>query len=605
MGVARVFRAGSPFNGVELDEIDFEQTADTMYIAHIDHEPTKLVRSAHDSWTFSSVEFGPQLAAPTGVAVAATNPNVDAANGGDAYFPQLANYVVTAIDASGSESRASSNVNASNDLTLKRNYNLVTWDSVTGADRYAIYKSQNSQFVGYIGSTASLSFVDDNIGPAFDNAPPELYEPFANVDDYPSTVTFFEQRLIYGRTRNNPNAIWGSRAAQFENFDQSTPLRADDSFSIAVLAGRVNAVNQLVSTTSLLALTSDSIFKIDGSAGTGFIEASPPPSARRQVGRGCSRLSPLVVDTVVFYTPSVGAGVRTINYSFEIDGLKSDDVSIFSPHFFEGHSIVSWCYAQEPNSLVWAVRDDGKLLCFTWEQAQQVWGWTLCETDGVALSCCAISESGEDRVYLIVRRTINGVERTFIERMASAYWNSAAGTCFLDCAISYSYETPRRTFYNIWHLEGHTVWGIVDGMVIKDLIVSNGTIILPDSVDEAYQATFGLPFDVDIQTNPVAFQGQTGSVAGRKQQPGEVVLHLMRSRGVKVGAARPDVTEPTTYELKPRLSEAWGAADDLLDGKYVADVPNVVSGESAVYIKQTDPLPLTLLGIYMDPVIGS
>lgn len=39
MGVARVYQVGSPYNGVELAELDFEQTADTMYIAHIDHAP--------------------------------------------------------------------------------------------------------------------------------------------------------------------------------------------------------------------------------------------------------------------------------------------------------------------------------------------------------------------------------------------------------------------------------------------------------------------------------------------------------------------------------------------------------------------------------------
>src|SRR3546814_11986223 len=102
-----------------------------------------------------------------------------------------------------------------------------------------------------------------------------------------------------------------------------------------------------------------------------------------------------------------------------MDGLKSDDVTIFSPHFFEGFDIVSWCYSQEPRSIVWAVRSDGKLLAFTWEQAQQVWGWTICETEGFVTSCCSISEDGEDRVYITVRRPINGEARTLIECMAS------------------------------------------------------------------------------------------------------------------------------------------------------------------------------------------
>lgn len=605
MGVSRVFRVGSPFNGVELDEVDYEQQTDTMYLAHLDHPLTKLTRTAHDSWAFADVTFGPPLPAPDGLSVEAFVNNMDPENGGAAYYPRAAHYTVTALDANGLESRANATEQAVNDLDLKRNYNVILWDSVPGAERYNVYKADNSQFLGYIGTTALTSFTDDNIGPDLSKAPPEAFNPFVGAGNYPSTVTFFEQRLFLGRSRNNPNAIWGSRSTEFENFDQSTPLKADDSIALAANAGRVNAINELVSTTSLLALTSDSLFRIDSGADGGYLTASPPATVRRQIGRGSSRLNPLVIDNVVFYSPSVGSGVRSLNYSFELDGLKSDDVTIFSPHFFDGMRIVSWCYAQEPRSIVWAARDDGKLLAFTWEQAQQVWGWTLCETDGFVESCCSIPENGEDRVYLVVRRTIGGVDRTFIERMAASRWSDVADCCFLDCAVSYDYDAPRSTFRNLWHLEGRTIWGLVDGFVVKDLLVQNGRVTLPPSAGMASKATFGLPYDVDIQTMPVMFNGGIGSNAARKQQPGEIVLHVRQSRNILAGAGREDGEEPLQlFEIKSRGDEPWGAVDTLKDGKYLMDSPNVVSGQASVYVKQTDPLPLTLLGVYLDPIVN-
>ena len=265
MGVARVYRLGTTYNGVELPEIDFEQTADTMYLAHIDHVPAKLVRAGHVDWSISDVTFGPVIAAPTGASAVATVVNVDGENDGVNYFPQPATYCITAFnDNTGEESRASGESTCSNDLTLKRNFNTITWSAVTGATRYNVYKADNSQFFGYIGTTDGLTFRDDNIGPALDQAPPQAYNPFSAVNDYPSTVTLFEQRSIWARTRNTPNAAWGSRTGQLENMDKSRPLRADDSLSFAIVAGRVNSLNQLVSTTQLLGLTSDSIFAIDG-----------------------------------------------------------------------------------------------------------------------------------------------------------------------------------------------------------------------------------------------------------------------------------------------------------------------------------------------------
>lgn len=606
MGVSRVFRVGSPYNGVDLAELDNEQQTDTMYLAHIDYPLTKLTRTAHDAWQFQSVTIGPKIEPPTAVAAFAYSPNIDEENGSNAYFPQPAKYSVTSVDSYGLESRAADlGATVTNDLSLKRNYNELTWAAAAGAVSYKVYKAENSQFYGYIGSTQSTNFIDDNIGPDLTTAPPEAYNPFPGINDYPSTVTFFEQRLFLGRSRNNPNAIWGSRSTEFENFDQSTPLKEDDSIALGANAGRVNAINQLVATTSLLALTSDSLFRIDSGAEGGYLTASPPATVRRQIGRGSSRLNALVIDNVVFYAPSVGSGVRSLNYKFEVDGLTSDDVTIFSPHFFADMNIVSWCYAQEPRSIVWAVRSDGKLLAFTWEQAQQVWGWTLCETDGFVLSCCSVSEDGEDRVYLVVRRTVGDVERTFIERMAATRWDDVADCCFLDCAVSYDYDEPRSTFRNLWHLEGRTIWGLVDGFVVKDLLVENGRVTLPASAGTARKATFGIPYDVDIQTMPVMFNGGSGSNAARKQQPGEIVLHLRQSRNVLAGAGREDGTRPSQlFEIKSRGDEPWGAVDTLKDGKYLMDSPNVVSGQASVYVRQTDPLPLTLLGVYLDPVIG-
>jgi len=197
MSVARLYRTGSPFNGVELEEVDFEQSADTMYFAHLNHAPGKLVRGGHTDWTFSTISFTPTLAAPASLSVTGYSPNTDAPNSGAAWFPQPATYAVTAVDdVSGMESRASVPANATNDLTLKRNHNDLAWLASTGATRYRVYKADNTQEFGYIGTTTDLGFVDDNIGPDYSDGPPVGENPFDVAGNWPSTVTFFEQRLL-------------------------------------------------------------------------------------------------------------------------------------------------------------------------------------------------------------------------------------------------------------------------------------------------------------------------------------------------------------------------------------------------------------------------
>ncbi|MDB5710879.1 MAG: hypothetical protein JWL96_2949 [Sphingomonas bacterium] len=591
MSVARIYRTGSPFNGAELAEVDFEQSANVMYLAHLNHAPTKLTRASHTDWTFAGVTFGPTLAAPTGLSAIETVPNTDAANSGNAYFPQDATYVVTAVDdVSGQESRASTGDVAHNDLSLKRNYNSLSWTGSAGATRYRIYKADNTQEFGYIGATAATTFVDDNIGPDYSDGPPVGDNPFAAIGDYPSTVTFFEQRLLWARTANHPNAIWGSRSGSFENMDVSRPIKASDALTFALVAGRVNAVNQLVSMNNLLALTSDAIFKIEGGQ-NGYISATDF-AVRRQNGRGASRLSPLVVDSVCFYQTSIGNGVRTLGYQFQTDSIDSNDVTIFSPHLFRGFDIVSWAYAQEPRSLIWAVRSDGRLLCFTWEQEQQVWGWTICETDGLVESICVVSEGSEDRLYLTVRRG----GKLLIERMAAARWSQVEDSCFLDSAVSYLFDPPARVLRNLDHLEGRAIAALADGNVVSGLMVSGGKVTLPF---DATKVCAGLPYCATIETLPLATQAQQGWTVAKPQTQAKAVVRVIDSRGLKAG---PD--EASLEPLRARSSEPPGAPNALKNGLLETWLRPAINGGARLVVRSDDPLPMTVTGVYLDPAVS-
>lgn len=584
MSIARIYRVGSPYNGSELPEIDFEQSADTMYMAHLNHAPQKLVRAGHTNWTFSAVAFAPTIAGPGSVSVSAASPNHPTSG----YFSVDAKYTVTAIDDdSGQESRVGGSASVSNDLTLAGNQNTITWGAVTGAERYKVYKSDNTGDYGYIGTTTGVSFVDNNIGPDYSLGPPQRENPFVGAGNYPSTVSFFEGRLLWARTSNAPNAVFGSRSGEYENMDISRPLRASDALSFKLVAGRVNAVNQMVSMDSLLCITSDSIFKITGGQ-DGFI--SPTAfNSKRQNGRGGSRLGPLVIDANAFYQTSVGNAVRAIGYEFQSDSTQSNDVTIYSPHLFRGFDIVAWAYAQEPRSLIWAARSDGKLLCFTWEKEQQVWGWTLCETDGLVESLCVISEGGEDRLYLTVRRG----KKLLIERMAAANWAAVENTCFLDSAVTFNFATPQTKLNNLNHLEGRTIKALADGAVVSGLVVTNGKVTLPSP---ALVVTAGLPFTAEIETLPLAFEGRAGSIVGKPQTAAKALVRVINSRGVKAG---PTASKLTT--LRARSNEQPGQPNALQNGLMETyTLPHVNGGVTCV-VHSDDPLPLTVTGILLDP----
>ncbi|HKY80279.1 MAG TPA: hypothetical protein VJM09_02265 [Sphingobium sp.] len=600
MTVARIYKIATPYSYVDLTDMDYTQAFDIMYLAHADHDPGKLVRTGNTAWAHSSVTFGPTIGSPTGLGATAIIANTDSDNDGNGYFPQPATYVVTAVnDASGQESRASSSASATNDLTLKRNKNVISWSAPAGvaANRYRVYKADNQQDYGFIGTTDSLSFTDDNIAPDLTDGPPEAFNPFAG-GNRPSSVTFFEQRLFWGRTNSSPSAVYGSRTADFENYDIARPLKEDDAITFRIMAQKVNAVNSLVPMENLLALTSDAVFKIMGS-NTDYLAASPPPRALRQSGRGASRLKPIIMDEVIFYQPAVGSEVRSLGFSFDIDGYKSNDVSIFSPGLFRGFSFPAWTYAQEPLSVLFAVRSDGKMPSFTWQQEQQVWGWTLCETQGEIIDACAIAEQNENRVYLLVRRTIAGVERLFLERMASAKWSDVKQACYLDCSLSFSPSAPTSIFH-VPHLAGATVDALADGFVIKGLVVgSDGMVDL--SYDATDFVTIGLPYDALIETLPLVLQTREGWSRDKRQMLGEVVLQLTDTRHGSIQTGR---RLEKMYPIKARRNEPLGQPTDLFTGSVSASTEPVTSGEATLFVRSSDPTPMTVTAIYLDPIVS-
>lgn len=596
MGVSRLYRAAAPFNSVELPEVDYVQSFDVMYMAHLNYDPLKLSRTGHTAWSFSSLTFGPTIAPPAGVSATATSPNTDADNSGNAYFPQPDTYVVTVIDeASGQESRASASDSATNDLSLKRNYNTIGWSAVTGGERYRVYKAHNGGDYGFIGSTESTSFVDDNIGQDLTVGPPTGRNPFEGAGNKPSAVTFFEQRLWWGRTLNNPNALFSSRSADFENMDVSVPQRADDAITIRLVSQGVNQANQLVPSTNLLVLGSDGVFKIVGS-NEDYLTASPPPRQALETSTGAGRLGAIKIDAITFFKVSTGEEIRALGYRFDADGYKSNDVTIFSPHFFEGFDIVSWCYAQHPLSVIWAARSDGALLAFTWEEENEVWGWTICPLagDGKVKSLCSIKEAGESRVYAIIERTINGVTKTYRERMTSAKWRGLHYENHLDCSVSRYFDEPSNIISGLWHLEGATVAAFCDGVEFDNLVVSNGSVTLPEGAT-CLIAHVGLPFDAIAETLPLNFQTPLGSSHGRKQQPGVATVKLVRSRGVRVG-----VKEGKERPIKTVANYAVLTDEkSLLNGEYPINTDPVVAFETTAIIKQRIA-PMTVTAVFLD-----
>ncbi len=581
MAVYPLYVAPTPFNASELIELDYAQAFDTMYLTHEFYAPGKMTRADHADWSFSSIAFGPTATAPASVTATATVPNTDAANSGDSYFPQDYSYIVSAVNANGQESRGSTPDSASNDTELPRNFTTVTWAAAADAEYYRIYKAHETGSYGFIGESTGLSFVDDGFQPDYSDAPIEAYNPLGTAGNYPARVGFWEQRLWFGRTTNIPSGLWASRTADFENMDFARPQRENDSIAMSITTGETNTVEAFIPVDRFLVGTSDNIFALKG-ANDDLLVPNPPPGARRHIGRGISSVKPISVGEVAFYEPRVESGVRTLGYSFEVDGYKSSDVSIFAPHLFEQFRIRRWAYQAEPYSILWAVRNDGKLLAFTWEAEQQVWGWTEMEMGGAVLDIACIPEGDESRVYLVIEREINGATVRYVERMAKSKWSDYTITAFVDCARLYQFDDPTTQVTGLQHLESRTVAVLMDGYATT-AIVEDGEITLPEL---ASNVVVGLAYEAIVETLPLPDEP-------KKKITGEIYLEVVDSFDIYAGRLEGDL------QLVRTRQEGEIGPPILFTGIPEAVRPDqVVDREATIIVKQSSPYPFTMTAVH-------
>lgn len=452
---ARIYTAVSPYAAVDIPYLKYAQSANTMSLCCVnqqtltDYPPYDLTRVSNTNWTFTAVTFASSIAAPTGASAGATSSTTT----NTSY-----NYVVTAVTTSGEESIAS-NVAAvkNNDIAVNAGTNSITWTSVTGAASYNIYAATPiyvgsggvstipGVLYGYLGTATGTAFIDTNIVADFTKVPPQHQNPFSGTGNYPSVVAYYQQRRFYANTLNNPDTYYASQPGAFLNMDYSIPISDGDSITGTPWAQQINGIQFMQPMTNgLIILTGNGAWVLNGGNNAAITPADQTATA--QAYNGCNPLlPPLVINYDILYVQSKGSIVRDLAYNFFVNIFTGTDKTILSNHLFDYHQIKQWCYAEEPYKNVWAVRNDGILLSFTYLKEQDVYAWARHDTDGLIVGVTSVTEPPVDAVYVIVQRYIRGNWVYYSERMDNRNWIGPEDAFCVDAGLTYPLSYPNAT----------------------------------------------------------------------------------------------------------------------------------------------------------------
>ena len=578
------YEIANPYAEADLFDIHYVQSADVLTLVHPNHAPRELRRLGATSWQLTTIAFTPNVSAPSAPTLAAA---------GHSSVKYTYEYVVTAMDDEGvSESVASTAATVGGNLLETGATVTISWTAVTGASRYNIYKLQGGLF-GYIGQTAGLSIVDDNIAPDLSKTPPIYDTVFSGSGKYPGAVSYFEQRRCFAGTIDQPQNIWMTKSGTESNVSYSLPIRDDDRIAFRVAAREANTIRHIVPLAELLLLTSSAEWRVTSVNSDAITPTSI--SIKPQSYIGASNVQPVIVNNTLIYPAARGGHVRELGYNWQAGGFITGDMSLRAPHLFDAQDIVDMAFSKAPYPVVWFVSSNGKLLGLTYVPEQQVGAWHQHDTDGVFESCAVVAEGAEDVLYVVVRRTIGGSSVRYVERMASRQFVDQEDAFFVDCGATYD-GVPADEITGLTWLEGKTVSILADGAVHPQRVVTGGAITLDQDASKVH---IGLPIEADLQTLPMAFQIDNSFGQGRYKNVNKVWLRVYRSSGIFVGPSADELTE-----AKQRTNEPYGSPPALKTEEIAIVLTPSWADSGQIFVRQSDPLPLTIVSMTAEVALG-
>lgn len=572
----------SVYAQADVLDLHFDQSLDVLTITHPNYPSAELRRAGAVKWYFTPINFLSLLLPPTAPGAVPTTPTGGAT--------RVHSYVVTTVGEGADESLPTAPVTATNNLAGLGNFNTVSWTAAAGATRYNVYKLEGGIY-GFIGQSSTTTFVDDNFSADTSFCPPENVNPFVGAGNYPAAVAYHEQRRCFAGTINKPQNLWATRSGTESNLQYAIPTRDDDSLQFRIAARKNQAIRHLVSMENLMIFTASSIFPARSQGG---VLTPTDFNAKPRGNIGANNVQPLIWDTTVLFAAARGGHVRELGYSNEAGGWITGDMSLRTPHRFDGFEILDAAVSLSPYPIAWFVSSAGNLLSLTYVPEQNVGAWASHDTDGVFESICCVAEGAEDVLYAVVQRTINGATVRYVERLASRRFATQADAFFVDCGLTYS-GAPATVLSGLGHLEGKTVSILADGAVRPQQVVVGGQVTLDAPASKAH---VGLPITADTQLLPMAVEAQAFA-QGRVKNVNSVTLRVYQSLGIFAGPALDKLRE-----YAARTTEVFGSPPNLQtkECEIVLD-PSWQDG-AQIYVRQTDPLPLTIVSMVLNAEIA-
>lgn len=421
---------------------------------------------------------------------------------------------------------------------------------------------------------------------------------WSDENGFPTAVGFFDGRLFWGGT----DKFWGSESDAYYTFTLDNDGAAGSIQRAVATGGGVKKVNWIMPLQRMIMGTSSSEVSARSSS---FDEPLTPTNITLKDAstQGVARVSPAKLDRRGIFVHRDGTRAYEIVYDVDSQDYSSNNLMQLNEDI-GSTGLLEVATQRAPESYVWFVRGDGQCCVLLHDQREKTSGWFRFISAPTSAAAAVIesvavvpSDAGPDRVYFVIKRTVNGNVVRYVEKLAKH--TEARGAAVNHMADSYVYNAgPVTTFTGLSHLEGETVvaWGTIGGIsgqIGTTFTVASGQITLPAAYTSV---TVGLSYNWRYKSARLAYAAEKGTALLAEKRVAQVgiLAQNMMPDAVEYG---PDFN--TTYPL-PRTEGGQDVVSTTLYETYDEPLTSFGGGwntDSRVCLKGSSPLPATLLGL--------
>lgn len=536
-----------------ISEIRFAQTFDVMIMTHKDFNPIQLVRgSQHTDWSVGNLTFD---------------------------FLPLANFSF-ATDLTPSAKTGSISLTLSNG-----DYTWVNASYPNGHVDMRVRLNAGLCKITAIDSTnlVATATVEEELADT-QTAGGNEWEvtAFSNLDStrgggFPRSLTFHQNRLVFGGSRDKPQTIFASQSGDFFNFKPTTrvvsgssttgEITDDAGFTFTIASNELNIIKHLISQQSLFIFTSDGEFDMSG-------EPITPSNVliRQQTryGIGTGTSEPKVVDNETMFVDKSNKQLRAFVYNFNTDAFSAKNYSLVHHTMLTNATQIEYLKNyKDTNTNYVVVVNDGDLCVMGINVEREVVGWTRWTTNGTFKQIVEV----DDSLYCLVERT-NGL---FLEKLTT-------DDVYLDCHHTSSSTSSSYTGAN--GLQGQTVKVIANGNTHADITVTAAGNFTLNEVSSDTQIGYG--YTSTAKTLPITFNLGNSLVSGEKVRKLFAELQMHKSKSAKVDSKTVSFRTLGSGLLDQPIAEFTGIKRIRLNG---------YTSQPQVTIQVDEPLAFTLLSL--------